>query len=370
MNGNYISAKPDTVQVYSFNGQGGQSDLLPMKAPRKTKEAVSNYPFQFLERKINKGKFESACHEKPQTAIGGTKHTVTTTDNRILHRKHISKPIKIVSQETTPRKPQNRGKDGKFARAGKRATIEDDSSEEEQIHSPPRPLEDTEPIGTAETDTGLITVSPPKLPAFGRGRPVKLVRDRNNSGSPGPSTPNTAGQDEVSPPRLTLNADQLSIEDLNEVIRDAREASQPIQIRDQNGKANFNNSICGGEEDSEFEFNSDICSSTELEIDPGESVKTRVEGTELRRSKRLTKTNPIVRLNNPQMYDFHRKCHKRAQPDGDDNGRKRTERVNRYTANTEHRTPARSTQAPEPNPEARAEGNRFPKGGGSVACRA
>ena len=107
MNGNYISAKPDTVQVYSFSGEGGQSDLLPMKAPRKTKEAVSNYPFQFLERKIYKGKFESPYHENPQTAIKGTRHTITTAGNRILHRKHITKPVKIVLQDTKPRRPQH-----------------------------------------------------------------------------------------------------------------------------------------------------------------------------------------------------------------------------------------------------------------------
>ena len=61
----------------------------------------------------------------------------------------------------------NRRKDGRFA---KKATIED-SSEEEFIHSPPHPLQqdDLAPIGTAETDTGLITVSPQKLPSLGRG---------------------------------------------------------------------------------------------------------------------------------------------------------------------------------------------------------
>ena len=54
---------------------------------------------------------------------------------------------------------------------------------------------------------------------------------------------------------------------------------------------------------------------------------------------------------------------KKAQPDGDDNGRQRNGRKDRYTANTEHRTPARHTRAPEPTTEARTEVNRFPKGG-------
>ena len=45
-------AKPDNLQVYSFNGAGGVSDQLPMK-PKKNTKGVSNYPFSFLEKNIN-----------------------------------------------------------------------------------------------------------------------------------------------------------------------------------------------------------------------------------------------------------------------------------------------------------------------------
>ena len=46
-----ISAKPDTLQVYSLNGDGagGVSDQLPMK-PKKGAKGVSNYPFYFYEK--------------------------------------------------------------------------------------------------------------------------------------------------------------------------------------------------------------------------------------------------------------------------------------------------------------------------------
>ena len=46
---NSVSAKPDTLQVYSFNGAGGVSDQLPMK-PKKSNKGVSNYSFLFLEK--------------------------------------------------------------------------------------------------------------------------------------------------------------------------------------------------------------------------------------------------------------------------------------------------------------------------------
>ena len=48
---NSISAKPDTLQVYSFSGAGGVSDQLPMK-PKKNDKGVSNYPFLFLRKNI------------------------------------------------------------------------------------------------------------------------------------------------------------------------------------------------------------------------------------------------------------------------------------------------------------------------------
>ena len=46
---NSISAKPDTLQAYSFSGVGGVSDQLPMKT-RKNDKGVSNQPFLFLEK--------------------------------------------------------------------------------------------------------------------------------------------------------------------------------------------------------------------------------------------------------------------------------------------------------------------------------
>ena len=68
---NYISAKPDNLQLYSFSGVGGVSDQLPMKT-KKNDKGVSNYPFFFLEKKHQKSKFESAYTDKPNVAIPGT----------------------------------------------------------------------------------------------------------------------------------------------------------------------------------------------------------------------------------------------------------------------------------------------------------
>ena len=54
-----VSARPETLQVFSFNNGDGEYDQLIMKAPRKLKCDVSNkLPYQFLEKK-NKTKINS-----------------------------------------------------------------------------------------------------------------------------------------------------------------------------------------------------------------------------------------------------------------------------------------------------------------------
>ena len=99
----FFSAKPETLQVYTFSGEGGSSDHLPMKQKRKSTKTVSKCLFHSFERKNTKIKFESPYSDQLQTAVKGTNHTVTTADKRIIHRKLISKPIKPFEQEPSNR---------------------------------------------------------------------------------------------------------------------------------------------------------------------------------------------------------------------------------------------------------------------------
>ena len=69
-NNHSFSAKPETLQVYTFTGEGGSPDHLPMKQNRKSTKTVSKYPFQFFERKNTK--FESPYSDQLQTAVKGT----------------------------------------------------------------------------------------------------------------------------------------------------------------------------------------------------------------------------------------------------------------------------------------------------------
>ena len=100
----------------------------------KNAKGVSNYPFFFLEKKHKRNNFENAYSDKPQLAVSGTKHTITTPNGRILHRKMISKPIYNSNQEQNNRGIGPRGPDGRFITSPskhRRTTVIESDSESE-----------------------------------------------------------------------------------------------------------------------------------------------------------------------------------------------------------------------------------------------
>ena len=71
---------------------------MPFTQKQKPSNTVSNeknttYPFTFPEKAHTKCSHGSKFKNKPLMAVSGTKHTVTTDENKILHRKLISNPI-------------------------------------------------------------------------------------------------------------------------------------------------------------------------------------------------------------------------------------------------------------------------------------
>ena len=258
---NSISAKPDTSQVYSFSGVGGVSDQLPMKT-KKNDKGVSNYPFFILEKKYQKSKFESAYTDKPNTAISETNHTVTTPNGRILHKKNISKPINDINQDCSNNRGTGpRGPDGRFTRSSSKTkrkyVIESDNEPET---SPPAT---SSPTTLDQSDNATL-----KKSTFGRGKPLKLIRDRQNS-SPNQSSP--GGTRNTGP--LTITAANMTDTEIDRAIEDARQANDEIFIRDDNGKVfkNLTSFIETGEENNfenyELDLASNLSSRTELEAD-------------------------------------------------------------------------------------------------------
>ena len=125
---NSISVNSKDLSVYITRNSAGEIiDLLVMskkktndlkyrrgmtftqkRKPSNTvsKEKNTNYPFTFFEKTHTKCSLGSKFKYEPLTAVSGTKHTVTTDKNKILHRKLISNPIPFQAT-TTPTKRIN-----------------------------------------------------------------------------------------------------------------------------------------------------------------------------------------------------------------------------------------------------------------------
>ena len=134
-----------------------------------------------------------------------------------------------------------------------------------------------------------------KTGTIGRGRP-KLVRDRTASNSPQAAT--TTGP-------LTIVTTNMTDTEIDRAITDTKNATQELFLRDENGKVLINNNTNQNAleenfENSDLDLASNLSSSTEIDKEEKEPI---------RRSKRLTKTNPIIRYNNPICHDYrkHRK---------------------------------------------------------------
>ena len=155
-----------------------------------------------------------------------------------------------------------------------------------------------------------------KKNSFGRGKP-KLTRDQTNSSSPQTSPDNnpTPGSS-VGP--LAITTANMSDTEVNRAIENAKTADQEVFIRDENGKVFTDkkphpNAFEDNLENSELELASNLSSSTEIEPEEKEPI---------RRSKRLTKTNPIVRYINPICHDYRSYCRKAEHgPHTESNGR-------------------------------------------------
>ena len=140
---------------------------------------------------------------------------------------------------------------------------------------------------------------------------------------------------------LTINADQMLDSDIEQIISDTQQSGQALHIRDNNRKVTYK--TFEKRIESDLELASDLSSSTEI----GKGMEN-IKETILRLSKRLTKTNPIVRLNihfNQSDYRKHRKTAESVTTTGDnrknDGAGQRRKPVNRSHYKTNHSTEAR-----------------------------
>ena len=111
---NYVLAQPTELQMFAINGSEGEmADYMVIndwkKKPRSVSREFKQYQAFEKENKANamKCRFKS---NKMLTAVKETKHTVTTSKGKIIHKKLESKPIKfqLSNKSEEKRKPTNR----------------------------------------------------------------------------------------------------------------------------------------------------------------------------------------------------------------------------------------------------------------------
>ena len=144
---------------------------------------------------------------------------------------YLSKYIENLSAQTDifrqllKKEPNNRGTgprgpDGRFTKSPRTFNIHDPDSESE----------DTEPESP-------VAVTPKKSGTIGRGRHMKLVRNRSSPASPGGSSPTV--QSQIFGP-MTIVTEHMTTEAVSRAIEDAREADAEIHLKDSSGKVSHN----------------------------------------------------------------------------------------------------------------------------------
>ena len=145
---------------------------------------------------------------------------MTTSDNKIIHRKLNSKPINTFEQEPTNRGTGPRGPDGRFAR-----------KQDKSKHSPEK--------SPSEKDLDTSPESPTikRTSTTGKGKATDNARKHtaNTRQYTGPTKKFTGTG------TLTICTDQMSEFDIDQTIKDSIQSGQEIQIRDNSGKVTFYN---------------------------------------------------------------------------------------------------------------------------------
>ena len=109
---------------------------------------------------------------------------------------------------------------------------------------------------------------------------------------------------------LAITAENMTDTGIDRITEDAKNANREVHIKDTNGKVtqtfNEKEDIKNNSKTSVLVLLSNLGSSTEMEQD--------TEGKCLRRSQCLTKTNPIVQLNDPVPSDYRKYRQKTERP--------------------------------------------------------
>ena len=281
---NYILAQPAELQVFTVHDFDGElADYLVLNESRKRGRSVrDNFEsYQFFEKEtkpnIMKCRFKT---NKILTASNETKHTITTTDGKVIHKKLASNPLKFQPAKKTeePRKPTNR-----CTRCG-RFSHDDLCDTHKRIRS--------EQQGQSTSADKTIPTMPIERP---EARPdITVISDSQSSHAD--ELPSTANID----PELTITA-EIKYDDAVKPTEETRDnetpaMSPPVDCRTEKTKRtakDFDNTPPGLPQKIHMSPNRGV---VELNLDGGENTENKVGEKGIRRSDRIKSANRVVKM--------------------------------------------------------------------------
>ena len=163
---NYTLAQPAELQVFTVHDSDGElADYLVLTESRKRGRSVRDKfkSYQFFEKETKpdgmKCRFKTS---KILTAAKETKHTITTTDGKVIHKKLASNPLKFQSTKKTEEasKPTNRcTRCGRFSNEDLCDTHKRMRSEQQGQSSSADKAKPTMPIERTEVQPDITIIS-------------------------------------------------------------------------------------------------------------------------------------------------------------------------------------------------------------------
>ena len=117
---NYVSAQPTELQMFTINdSEGEMADYMILNDSKKKARSVSREfkQYQFFEKENKPNAMKCSFKtNRMLTAVNETKHTITTSEGKVIHKKLASKPIKFQS---TKKPEEKRKQTNRCIRCGK-----------------------------------------------------------------------------------------------------------------------------------------------------------------------------------------------------------------------------------------------------------
>ena len=287
---NYFLAQPAELQVFTVHDSDGElADYLVLNESRKRGRSVKDNfeSYQFFEKETKPNAMK--CRFKTNkilNAANETKHTITTTYGKVIHKKLASNPFKFQPAKKTeePRKPTNRcTRCGRFSHDDLCDTHKRIRSEQQGQSTSADKTIPTMPIERSEARPDITVIS-------------------DSQSSHADELPSTANID----PELTITA-EIKYDDSVKPTEETRDnetpaISPPVDCSTEKTKRtakDFDNTPTGSPQKIHMSPNRGV---VELNLDGGENIENKVVEKGIRRSDRIKSAKRVVKMGGIEYF--------------------------------------------------------------------